>query len=141
MFVMDLAYRIRAAARNIRPLIAVVAIYAVIVHLALTPLAVGHPVTKDNLQSSVFSVICHSGSGQADENNDSNSTPDRQAPCPLCTLAKSPFALLTDDSGVSIIARTALPSALYFKQAEIIRRPSPTGQYQRGPPATIPFVG
>lgn len=121
---------------RMRPWIAMAAAYA----LALQVLLGGVLATKAEAAGvspdSPF-VIClaEGGTAPADHGN-TGKAPAKHVQCVLCTLAKTAHAIL----GASDIAALdiGMVSAVVFPSTErIVQYHSPTGHYQRGPPAII----
>jgi hypothetical protein len=118
-----------------RPWIAMVAAFA----LALQVLLGGILATKAEAVGASPDnpfVICLAGDSAAPANHGSDKAPAKHLQCVLCTLAKTSHAIL----GASEVAAFDIGrfSAVIFRIAErVAQYHSPTGHYQRGPPATI----
>jgi hypothetical protein len=122
------------SASRVRPWIAMVAAYALALHVLLTGVAVG-----DASLSAPF-VICH-GDGSSDRQDLPDKEPLAQSPCIFCTVAKAPCAILPTDHGVVISRAMGISNAALQSDGRIIAFSSPTGQYQRGPPLSISVFG
>jgi hypothetical protein len=85
-------------------------------------------------------VICHGTDGPTGD-DDTGKTPLAQLPCALCTLTSAPCAILPAADIVSTVNAQPLSDVFSCNDARIIAYDSPTGQYQRGPPAFAPVSG
>jgi hypothetical protein len=123
-----------------RPWIAAVAAYALALQVLLTGVAAGHFMAAgDTLASSPF-VICH-GNGSPDDQDLPGKEPLARSPCILCTLAKTPCAILPTDHGVALSDAMGTSNAAARTDGPVLEFNSPTGQYQRGPPLSISIFG
>jgi hypothetical protein len=123
-----------------RPWIAMVAAYALALQVLLSGIAGAHAMAAGSLSGDLF-VICHgSGDAPADSQNVPD-TPRPATPCVLCTLTNAPCAILPAGHGVMTIDVVAAASLTAPRRARIIEFDSPTGQYQRGPPARAAIFG
>jgi hypothetical protein len=123
-----------------RPWIATVAAYALALQVLLTGVAAGHFMAAgDTLASSPF-VICH-GNGSPDDQDLPGKEPLARSPCILCTLAKTPCAILPTDHGVALSDAMGTSNAAARTDGPVLEFNSPTGQYQRGPPLSISIFG
>ncbi|MEA2926450.1 MAG: hypothetical protein QOD25_3572, partial [Alphaproteobacteria bacterium] len=68
-------------------------------------------------------------------------TPRPASPCLLCTLTSAPCAILPVDHSIATIDVVAAASLIAPRTGRIIEFDSPTGQYQRGPPARAAIFG
>ena len=64
-----------------------------------------------------------------------------QSPCVLCTLTNAPSAILPVGHGVAFVDAIIVSSVVPNNDGRIIQFDSPTGQYQRGPPAKASIFG
>jgi hypothetical protein len=86
-------------------------------------------------------VICHgSGDAPADSQNVPD-TPRPATPCVLCTLTSAPCAILPIDHSIATIDVVAASIVGPRQEGRIIEFDSPTGRYQRGPPARASISG
>lgn len=125
---------------RMRPWIAMVAAYALALQVLLSGIAGAHAMAAGSLSGELF-VICHgSGDGPADNQNVPD-TPRPAAPCLLCTLTSAPCAILPVDHSIATIDVVAASIVGPRAESRIIEFDSPTGQYQRGPPASASIFG
>ena len=125
-----------SAARWIRPWIAMAAAYAVALQLVLT--AFGGPMhAADGLAGDAF-VVCLNGH---DNGGDPGQLPVHKSPCVLCAMAQGFSAI--SPVAQNAVAVPVVVSAVAFSETRdrAIGYRSPTGQYQRGPPAGTTAVG
>jgi hypothetical protein len=81
-------------------------------------------------------VICLGNDAAAPADHGSDRAPAKHLQCVLCTLAKLSYAILAAGNGAALdIERLA--AAVSPATERIVQYQSPTGQYQRGPPAII----
>ena len=126
---------------RMRPWIAMVAAYALALQVLLSGIAGAHAMAGAGSGSDGLFVICHgSGDGPADNQNVPD-TPRPAAPCLLCTLTSAPCAILPIDHSVATIDVVAASIVGPREEGRIIEFDSPTGQYQRGPPARASIFG
>jgi hypothetical protein len=121
-----------------RPWIAMVAAYALALQLLLAGLAAAHQVAAsgDAAAGDLF-VICHAGDGLAGDADGTGKPPLPRSTCVLCTLTSTACAILPSAHGISTVDVKLLSGVLSRDAARIISYDSPTGQYQRGPPASV----
>ena len=113
-----------------------VAAYALALQVLLSGLAGAHAMAAGSVASDLF-VICHgSGDGPTDGQNVPDEAPRPASPCVLCTLTKAPCAILPIDHSIITIDVVAASKVVPRKDGRIIEFESPTGRYQRGPPAS-----
>jgi hypothetical protein len=110
--------------------------YVVALQIILSGFASGHLVAAGDLSSSGVFITClgHAGGSDSDQGG-SGQRPVDQAPCVLCTLAMGACAILPAEHGVSTIAILAFSHVIASTDDQVAEFVSPTGQYQRGPPA------
>jgi hypothetical protein len=84
--------QLRKIRRRVRPWIAMVAAYAFALQLLLTGVAAAQVAATGSLPGDLL-VICHSGDGQASDQDGTGKTPLAQSPCALCTLTSAPCAI------------------------------------------------
>jgi hypothetical protein len=126
---------------RMRPWIAMVAAYALALQVLLSGIAGAHAMTAGSLSGDLF-VICHgSGDGPADSQNIPDQPPRAASPCVLCTLTNAPCAILPIDHSIATIDVVAASIVGPRQEGRIIEFDSPTGQYQRGPPARAAIFG
>ena len=130
----------RKSASRTRPWIATVTAYALALQLLLTGVAAGHAMPGGNASGASLFIICH-GDGSSDPQDLPGKEPLPQSPCIFCTLAKAPCAILPTGHGVAISGAIGISNAALQSDGPIIAFHSPTGQYQRGPPLSIPVFG
>jgi hypothetical protein len=113
-----------------------VAAYALALQLLLTGLAAAHQVAAsgDAAAGDLF-VICHAGDGPSGDADGTGKLP--RSTCVLCTLTSTACAILPSAHGISTVDVKLLSGVLSRDAARIISYDSPTGQYQRGPPASV----
>jgi hypothetical protein len=118
-----------------RPWIAMVAAYALALQVLLTGIAAGHVMAVGDAPAGELFVICHGG---GDNSSDSRDLPDKlpvpRSPCVLCTLAHG-SAILPTHHGIATLDALMVSNVVPRSDGRIIAFDSPTGQYQRGPPA------
>ena len=131
---------VRKARKPVRPLIAIVAAYALALQVLLSGLAGAHAMAAGPLSGDLF-VICHgSGGGSAEDQNLPDKPPLPNPPCVLCTLTNAPSAILPFAHSIATIDVVAASNLVSRNEARIIEFISPTGRYERGPPgATSSF--
>ena len=125
---------------RMRPWIAMVAAYALALQVLLSGIAGAHAMAAGSLSGELF-VICHgSGDVPADSQNVPD-TPRPATPCVLCTLTSAPCAILPIDHSIATIDVVAASIVGPRQEGRIIEFDSPTGRYQRGPPARASISG
>ena len=80
------------------------------------------------------------GSGTPADDGVPAKAPDKHPPCVLCTLAKAAHALLPTDAARTKLDVTLIAVLGPALAVRIAQYASPTGHYQRGPPAR-PLAG
>jgi hypothetical protein len=127
----------RSRAR-LRPLIAVAAAYLVVLQMLLTGLGASHLGVAGNSSSGDVFITClgHGVGPDAGDQGGSGQRPVDQAPCVFCTLAAGGCAILPVEQVVSIVALPAFSGIAVAGDGQVVEFDSPTGHYQRGPPAT-----
>ena len=117
-----------------------VAAYALALQVLLSGIAGAHAMAAGSLSGELF-VICHgSGDAPADSQNVPD-TPRPATPCVLCTLTSAPCAILPIDHSIATIDVVAASIVGPRQEGRIIEFDSPTGRYQRGPPARASIFG
>jgi hypothetical protein len=118
-------------------LIAVAAAYLVAVQMLLTGLAASHLGVAGNSSSGDIFITClgHSAGPDGDQGG-SGQRPVDDAPCVFCSLAAGGCAILPVEQVVSIAALPAFSNIAVAGDEQVVEFDSPTGHYQRGPPAT-----
>jgi Protein of unknown function (DUF2946) len=130
------------ARRGMRSWVAMVAAYALALQVLLSGLAAGGLLAAADASAGELFVICH-GSGNG-PSNDQGLPDDPQlphAPCVLCTLAQAPCAVLPVDHAVMRLPAIVASNVVPGNDGRIFRFDSPTGRYQRGPPARAVIFG
>ena len=126
----------------VRPWIAMVAAYALALQVLLSGLAAGHFMAIGDVSPSDLFVICHgNGDGSADGQNLPDKSPLSRPPCVLCTLSAAPCAILPAQHAVANVNALMTSNVVPRNDGRIFEFDSPTGQYQRGPPARISVFG
>jgi hypothetical protein len=119
----------------------VAAAYALALQVLLSGLAGAHAMAAGSVAGDLF-VICHGGGdGPADSQNVPDQPPRPASPCVLCTLTKAPCAILPIDHSIITMDVVAASKVVSRKDGRIIEFESPTGRYQRGPPASASIFG
>ena len=117
------------------------AAYALALQVLLSGLAGGHTMAVGSVANDLF-VICHgSGDDPTDSQNVPGEAPRPTSPCLLCTLTKAPCAILPIDHSIITIDVVAASKVVPRKDDRVIEFESPTGRYQRGPPASASIFG
>ena len=133
--------KLRRFRGRMRPWIAMAAAYALALQVLLSGLAGAHAMAIGSVAGDLF-VICHgSGDGPADDQNVPDQPQRPTSPCVLCTLTKAPCAILPIDHSIVTIDVVAASNVVPRKGRRIIEFESPTGRYQRGPPASASIFG
>src|SRR5262249_49391701 len=124
------------------PWIAVVAAYALALQLLLTGFAAAQMTAPGDGSAGALFAICHSGGdGLAADQGGTDKPAQPQFPCVLCTLTSAAAAILPDAHLLSIVDVKSLSAGVPHYDAGLLPYDSPTGQYQRGPPASIRISG
>ena len=116
---------------RMRPWIAMVAAYTLALQVLLSGIAGAHVMAGAGSASDGLFVICHgSGDASADNQNVPDS-PRPASPCLLCTLTKSPCAILPVDHHRMVTIDVVSAARLVPRtESRIIEFDSPTGRYQ-----------
>ena len=130
----------RNAGSCMRPWIAAVAAYALALQVLLTGVTAGHFMAAGDAAASSLFVICH-GNSSSDDRDLPGKEPLARSPCMLCTLAKTPCAILPSDHGIALSDAMVISNAAARTDGPVLEFNSPTGQYQRGPPMSISILG
>ncbi len=126
---------------RMRPWISMVLVYALALQVVFTGILIGQ-LGAASIGSTEFSSICLSHSRVADaDGTGSGQLPSTHDPiCIHCTLAAGPATL--PDPATPVILHFARPFARQGHGRDmVVAFVSPTGRYQRGPPAVRPFAG
>jgi hypothetical protein len=127
---------------RMRPWIAMVAAYALALQVLLSGIAGAHAMAGAGSASDALFVICHGGGDAPAHSQNIPDQPPRPAtPCVLCTLTSAPCAILPIDHSIATIDVLAASIVGPREEGRIIEFDSPTGQYQRGPPARASIFG
>jgi hypothetical protein len=133
---------LRKYGSRMRPWIAMVAAYALALQVLLSGIAGAHAMAGAGSSPDTLFVICHgSGDGPADSQNMPDQPPRPATPCVLCTLTSAPSAILPIDHSIATIDVVAASILGPRDEGRIIEFDSPTGRYQRGPPARASIFG
>jgi hypothetical protein len=133
--------KLRRFRGRMRPWIAMAAAYALALQVLLSGLAGAHAMAAVSVADDLF-VICHSsGDASADGQNVPDQLPRPASLCVLCTLTNAPCAILPIDHSIITIDVVAASKVVSRKDGRIIEFESPTGRYQRGPPASASIFG
>jgi hypothetical protein len=125
-----------------RPWIAMVAAYALALQLLVTGIAAAQMMAAGEVPADSVFAICHSGGdGLAGDQDGTGKAPQPQAPCALCTLTSAAVAILPTAHVLSTIDAKSLSDVVPWNDVEIRAYDSPTGQYSRGPPASVRSSG
>ena len=109
-----------------------VAVYALALQVLLSGLAAGHFMAVADASAGDLFAICHgAGAASPDDQQLPDNQPLPQSPCVLCTLT----------NGVAFVDAIIVSSVVPNNDGRIIPFDSPTGQYQRGPPAKAFILG
>jgi hypothetical protein len=130
----------RNARNRMRPWIAAVAAYALALQVLLTGVTAGHFMAAGDASASSPFVICH-GNSSPDDQDLPDKTPLARSPCMLCTLAKTPCAILPSGHGIAVSDAMGTSNAAARTDGLALEFNSPTGQYQRGPPLGTSIFG
>ena len=125
-----------SAYRRIRPWVAMAAAYAVALQLVLT--AFGGPMhAVEGVAGDAF-VVCLNGH---DNGGGPDQLPVHKSPCVLCAMAQAFLAIAPVAANAPAV--TVAVSAVVFSEHRdrTLGYRSPTGQYQRGPPAGTTAAG
>jgi hypothetical protein len=120
----------------------VAAAYLVALQMMLTGLAASHLGVAGNSSTGDVFITClgHSGAPDTDQGG-SGQRPVDEAPCVFCSLAAGGCAILPVEHVVSIIALPAFSDVAVAGDDQVVKFDSPTGHYQRGPPAADFIAG
>ena len=125
-----------SAYRRIQPWIAMAAAYAVALQLVLT--AFGGPMhAAEGVAGDAFVVCLNSH----DNGGDPGQLPVHKSPCVLCAMAQG-FAAISPIAANASAIVVAVSAIVFSERSDrTIAHRSPTGQYQRGPPAGTTAAG
>jgi hypothetical protein len=115
-----------------RPWIAMAAAFALALQMLLGGILATQAEAATLAPDSPFAICLSDGSAPADHNSDKTA---KHPSCVLCTVAKTAHALiptLTDGTRLDVRQLAAIVSPATERIVQFI---SPTGQFQRGPPA------
>jgi hypothetical protein len=130
------------ARRGLRPWVAVVAAYALALQVLLSGLAAGHVMAAADASAGELFVICHgSGNGASNDQGLPGEPQLPRPPCVLCTLTQAPCAILPVDHDIARLPAIVVSSVVPGNDGRIFQFDSPTGRYQRGPPARAAIFG
>jgi Protein of unknown function (DUF2946) len=126
----------------LRPCMSMLAAYALVLQIALSGVLASRSIAADSLSPDSQISICHgSGSGGDDQPGDAGKPRDGMTHCALCVLASGSPAALASGYASAVVLSAAVSNVLPGADDRIDAYHSPTGQYQRGPPARLSAVG
>jgi hypothetical protein len=128
--------RFRQARMRMRPWIAMAAAFALALQVLLGGILATQAEAAGVSPDSPF-VICYgSDSAAPADHGDTGKAPAKHLQCVLCTLAKLSHAIVATSAAAALDVRQL--AAVVSPTAErVVQYRSPTGHYQRGPPALI----
>ena len=127
--------RFRQAQTAMRPWVAMAAAFALALQVLLGGILATQAEAAGVPTDSPF-VICYGNDSAVPADHGSDKAPAKHLQCVLCTLAKLSYVVVAAGDGVTLdIAHLA--AAVSPATERIIPFHSPTGQYQRGPPANV----
>src|SRR5215211_2160821 len=114
-----------------RPWIATVAAYALVLQVALSGMLASRLIAADDVSFDGQFSICHGG-GKPDsgEQGGSGKPHQDQTLCALCVLASGPPAILTPGYASTVVAAVTVADVDPRTDDRIREYHSPTGQYQ-----------
>ena len=122
--------------------VALAAAYVLALHVLLASFAPVHAMAAGNPATDGLSVICygagHDGAGAGDT-GDVPAAPAKQhqPACFLCSVAKGSLAILPLDHCIGTLDVRLASFIAPRSDGPIVQFHSPTGRYQRGPPAVL----
>ena len=117
--------------------VALATAYVLALHVLLASFAPVHAQPADNLVTDELSVICYGAGGDDAGHAPGAPAQQHQAACFLCSLAKGSLAILPLDHCIGTLD-VRLDSVIALdSDGPIVQFHSPTGRYQRGPPAAL----
>jgi hypothetical protein len=123
---------------RLRRWIAATASFVLALHVLLSPLTIGW---QAGANDDVF-VVCHGAGGNSDVDRDGPvKQPLQDAHCVLCTLTHNGCAVLPDASMIVALDAGELSQLIASRNSQVTEYRSPTGEYQRGPPAHAFIAG
>ena len=134
--------RLRNARIRLRPWIAMAAAYAFALQILLSGVLTSQLAAADNGSAGGQFFICHGSDGSPDDGLGGAGQPQgHQPPCLLCVLAGGSPAVLPAAHAAVIFVAKMVSQIVPGNNDRIFEYHSPTGQYQRGPPASVRIVG
>jgi DUF2946 family protein len=126
----------------LRPCMSMLAAYALVLQIALSGMLASRSIAADSLSPDSQISICH-GTGSADDGQpgDAGKPRDGATHCALCVLASGSSGILPIGSTSAVVLAAAVSNFLPGDDDRVDAYHSPTGQYQRGPPARLSAVG
>jgi hypothetical protein len=120
---------------GLRRWIAAAAAFTLALHVLLSPLAIGKPVSWQVGANGDLFVICHGGGANSDADQDGPiKQPLQESHCVLCALTNSGCAVLAIASVVVLRPLGDLSQLIPPRNSQVTEYRSPTGEYPRGPP-------
>jgi hypothetical protein len=130
------------ARQRMRPWIAMAAAYVLALQLLLTGIAAAQAAAGPDAPAGSLFAICHgAGDNAAGDQDGTGKPPLPRSPCVLCTLTSAACAVLPTDHSIAFIDAKSFSDVFPWNDARVISYDSPTGQYQRGPPASARISG
>jgi len=130
-----MARSFRQVRHGMRPWIAVAAAFALALQVLLGGILATRAEAAGIGSDSPF-VICLSGDSAAPADHGTDKAPAKHLQCVLCTLAKLSHAIIAAGDVAPLDVRQ-LATVVFPAIERIAQFHSPTGHYQRGPPATL----
>jgi hypothetical protein len=133
--------RLRRSQR-MRPWIAMVVAYALVLQVALSGMLASRVIAADNVSLDSQFSICHSSSKADDSQQGGAGEPQNgQTHCLLCVLVSGSSAVLPASYASTIVTVETASGVDPRSDDRIDEYHSPTGQYPRGPPTGVHTVG
>jgi hypothetical protein len=121
---------------RLRRWIAAAAAFTLALHVLLNPLAIDKPAPWQASASGDVFVICHGAAGNSDADQGGPAKqPLQDAHCILCTLTNNGCAVLPIASLIVSFDAGEFSQLVAPRNSQVTEHRSPTGEYQRGPPA------
>jgi hypothetical protein len=117
------------------------AAYALVLQIALSGMLASRLIAADSFSSDGQFSICHSSGADDAQRGDTGKPLDDRTHCALCVLASGSPAILPSGNASAVVLAEAVSNVLPGDDDRVDAYHSPTGQYQRGPPAKLSAVG
>jgi DUF2946 family protein len=125
--------------RRLRPWLAMMVAYALALQLILSGAVLqGVHAADASFAGPVPTCLEH---GAADNGDDSGTPAGKHQHCVLCVVAGGPLTVLPAERAVVVFAAAQPADIAPARDDRIACYHSPTGQFQRGPPAHRQFAG